>query len=120
MKFKLQKVLILTLVFVVFLSVTVLADINWRQFEGTEIRLLMNKHPFTTFIEPKIAEFEEKTGIKVVMEVFPEDQFRDKRLIELNAGAKVDGFMMMPGQAKIHYWKAGWLAPLEGFMTILI
>lgn len=117
MKIKLQKVLILTLVFVAFLSVTVLADINWRQFEGTEIRLLMNKHPFTTFIEPKIAEFEEKTGIKVVMEVFPEDQFRDKRLIELNAGAKVDGFMMMPGQAKIHYWKAGWLAPLEGFMT---
>jgi len=51
------------------------------------------------------------------MEVFPEDQFRDKRLIELNAGGKVDGFMMMPGQAKIHYWKAGWLAPLEGFMT---
>jgi len=60
MKIKLQKVLILTLVFVAFLSVTVLADINWRQFEGTEIRLLMNKHPFTTFIEPKIAEFEEK------------------------------------------------------------
>jgi len=117
MKIKLQKVLILTLVFVAFLSITVLADINWRQFEGTEIRLLMNKHPFTTFIEPKITEFEEKTGIKVVMEVFPEDQFRDKRLIELNAGGKVDGFMIMPGQAKLHYWTAGWLAPLEGFMT---
>ncbi len=108
-------IICLSLVFLLF-STTSLASINWRQFEGTEIRLLMNKHPFTTFIEPKIPEFEELTGIKVNMEAFPEDQFRDKRLIELNAGAKVDGFMIMPGQAKLHYWKAGWLAPLEGFM----
>ena len=38
----------------------------------------MNKHPFTTYIEPKIAEFEKLTGIKVVMEAFPEDQYRNK------------------------------------------
>ncbi|MFH1939014.1 MAG: extracellular solute-binding protein, partial [bacterium] len=100
-----------------FTTIVALADINWRQFEGVEIRLLMNKHPFTTFIEPKLPEFEGKTGIKVTMEVYPEDQFRDKRLIELNAGGKVDGYMIMPGQAKLHYWKAGWLAPLEGYMT---
>jgi len=110
-------ILVLTLFLLLFFSMTSLASINWRQFEGTEIRLLMNKHPFTTFIEPKIPEFEEMTGITVNMELFPEDQFRDKRLIELNAGAKVDGFMIMPGQAKLHYWKAGWLAPLEGYMA---
>jgi len=109
-------VLLLSLILLISFSITSFASINWRQFEGTEIRLLMNKHPFTTFIEPKIPEFEELTGIKVNMEVFPEDQFRDKRLIELNAGAKVDGFMIMPGQAKLHYWKAGWLAPIEGFI----
>jgi len=109
-------ILSLSLILLIFFSTTSFASVNWRQFEGTEIRLLMNKHPFTTFIEPKIPEFEELTGIKVNMEVFPEDQFRDKRLIELNAGADVDGFMIMPGQAKLHYWKAGWLAPLEGYI----
>jgi len=109
-------ILFLSLILLIFFSTTSLASMNWRQFEGNEIRLLMNKHPFTTFIEPKIPEFEELTGIKVNMEVFPEDQFRDKRLIELNAGANVDGFMIMPGQAKLHYWKAGWLAPLEGYI----
>lgn len=109
-------ILSLTLLLLLFFSMTTLA-MDWRQFEGAEIRLLMNKHPFTTFIEPKIPEFEELTGITVNMEVFPEDQFRDKRLIELNAGANVDGFMIMPGQAKLHYWKAGWLAPLEEYIA---
>jgi multiple sugar transport system substrate-binding protein len=117
MKVKLLRVMILALVFLAFLTVTILADINWHQFEGLEIRLLMNKHPFTTFIEKKLPEFEQKTGIKVNMEVFPEDQFRDKLTIELNAGAKIDGFMTMPGQEGLYYWKSGWLAPLEGFMT---
>jgi len=117
MKKRLFLIIFLVSIFLVFTTIVALADINWRQFEGVEIRLLMNKHPFTTFIEPKLPEFVGKTGIKVIMEVFPEDQFRDKRLIELNAGGKVDGFMIMPGQAKLHYWKAGWLAPLEGYMT---
>jgi multiple sugar transport system substrate-binding protein len=93
------------------------AGVDWMQSKGTEIRFLMNKHPFTTFIEPKVAEFEKMTGIKVTMEVFPEDQFRNKRMIELNAGGSVDGYMIMPGQAKLHYWKAGWLKPLEGYIN---
>lgn len=93
------------------------AAVNWKQLQGTEIRLLMNKHPFTTYIEPKIPEFEKLTGIKVTMESFPEDQFRNKRLIELNAGGKIDGYMIMPGQDDLHYWKAGWLQPLDGYIA---
>ena len=92
------------------------AQVDWKQFQGAEIRFLMNKHPFTTFIEPKIPEFEKLTGIKVVMEVFPEDQFRNKRTIELNAGAKLDGYMIMPGQDELYFWKAGWLQPLDAFI----
>jgi len=84
--------------------------------QGTEIRFLMNKHPFTTFIEPKVPEFEKLTGIKVVMEVFPEDQYRNKRTIELNAGGKLDGYMIMPGQDELYYWKAGWLQPLDDYI----
>jgi multiple sugar transport system substrate-binding protein len=93
------------------------AAVNWKQLQGTEIRFLMNKHPFTTFIEPKVAEFEKMTGIKVTLEAFPEDQYRNKRTIELNAGGKVDGYMIMPGQDDLHYWKAGWLQPLDGYVV---
>jgi multiple sugar transport system substrate-binding protein len=101
---------------VLICSYSLASAINWNQFEKTEIRFLMNKHPFTSYIEPKIHEFEKNTGIKVNLEVFPEDQFRNKRLIELNAGGQVDGYMIMPGQAKLYYWKAGWLKPLDEFI----
>ncbi len=95
---------------------TTFASVNWKQLQGIEIRFLMNKHPFTTFIEPRIPDFEKMTGIKVVFEVFPEDQYRNKRTIELNAGGKLDGFMIMPGQDDLHYWKAGWLQPLDDYI----
>ena len=98
-------------------SATAFAAVDWKQLQGTEIRFLMNKHPFTTFIEPKLAEFEKLTGIKVVMEVFPEDQYSNKRTIELNAGAKLDGYMIMPGQDELYFWKAGWLQPLNAYIA---
>ena len=77
----------------------------------------MNKHPFTTYIEPKVAEFEKLTGIKVVIEAFPEDQYRNKLTIELNSGGKVDGYMIMPGQDDLYYSKAGWLQPLDAYIA---
>ncbi len=107
---------LVTLLCVGMVSTTV-AQVNWKQFQGTEIRFLMNKHPFTTFIEPKIPEFEKLTGIKVVMEVFPEDQYRNKRTVELNAGAKLDGYMIMPGQDDLYFWKAGWLQPRDAYIA---
>ena len=97
-------------------SATAFAAVDWKQFQGTEIRFLMNKHPFTTYIEPRVVDFEKMTGIKVVIEAFPEDQYRNKRTIELNAGGKVDGYMIMPGQDDLHYWKAGWLQPLDAYI----
>lgn len=97
-------------------AASAVAQVNWKQFQGTEIRFMMNKHPFTTFIEPRLPEFEKLTGIKVVLESFPEDQYRNKRTIELNAGGKLDGYMIMPGQDDLHYWKAGWLMPLDDFI----
>jgi len=98
-------------------SATAFAAVDWKQSQGTEIRFLMNKHPFTTYIEPKVAEFEKLTGIKVVIEAFPEDQYRNKLIIELNAGGKVDGYMIMPGQDDLYHWKAGWLQPLDAFIA---
>ena len=111
----------LSIVLVVLLCVGTVASIafgvDWKHSQGTEIRFLMNKHPFTTYIEPKMPEFEKMTGIKVTLEAFPEDQYRNKRTIELNAGGKVDGYMIMPGQDDLHYWKAGWLQPLDAYVA---
>ena len=45
-------------------SVTASAAVNWKQSQGTEIRFLMNKHPFTSYIEPRLPDFEKQTGKK--------------------------------------------------------
>ena len=97
MQKKMTNVLIGVLLCVGMVSTAIAGSVDWMQSKGTEIRFLMNKHPFTSYIEPKVAEFEKMTGIKVTLEVFPEDQFRNKRMIELNAGGTVDGYMIMPG-----------------------
>ena len=117
MKRRMACVVLVNLLCVGIISATALAGVDWKQCQGTEIRFLMNKHPFTTFIEPKVPEFEKMTGIKVTIEAFPEDQYRNKRTIELNAGGKVDGYMIMPGQDDLHYWKAGWLQPMDAYIA---
>ncbi len=93
-------------------------EFDWRQFEGSEIRFLMNNHPFTDFIQPLVPEFEELTGISVTMEVFPEDQFRQRRLLESSSGANtLDGYMIMPGQVGAQYLGANWIRYIDDFVN---
>lgn len=93
-------------------------EFDWRQFEGQEIRFLMNRHPFTDFIEPLVPEFEELTGIDVTLEVFPEDQFRQRRLLEASSGEPtLDGYMIMPGQVGAQYLGADWVRFIDDFVA---
>ena len=92
-------------------------EFDWRQFEGQEIRFLMNQHPFTDFITPLVPEFEELTGIDVTLEAYPEDQFRQRRLLEVGSGAAtLDGYMVMPGQVGAQYLGANWIRYLDDFV----
>ena len=105
------------LVFVLFWGLAQAQEFDWRQFEGSEIRFLMNNHPFTDFIQPLVSEFEELTGISVTMETFPEDQFRQRRLLEASSGANtLDGYMIMPGQVGAQYLGAGWVRYINDFV----
>ena len=93
------------------------AQFNWQQFKGTQLRVLINKHPWQASIEPHLKEFEALTGMKLVVEVYPEDQFRAKTLVELTSGASsMDVFMTMPGQEGLKYMRAGWYQPVDEFL----
>ena len=93
-------------------------EFDWRRFEGTDIRFMMNRHPFTNWIEPVVNEFEELTGINVTLEVLPEDQFRQVRLLEVSSAAPtLDGYMIMPGQVAAQYLGAGWLRPIDDLVV---
>jgi len=93
------------------------AQFNWQQFKGTQLRVLLNKHPWQAGIEPYLKDFEALTGITLITEVYPEDQFRAKTLVELTSGASsIDVFMSMPAQEGLKYMRAGWLQPVDEFL----
>lgn len=90
---------------------------DWMSQSGESIKIMANKHPWVDIIQPQISEFEELTGIEVNLAIYPEDQFRTKRTVEMVSGASdVDVFMLMPGNSLAQYYQAGWVAPLDGMM----
>jgi len=106
------------LVVLLGLAAATAQEFDWRRFEGTEIRFVMNRHPFTNWLEPLVPEFEALTGINVTLEIFPEDQFRQRRLLEVASGAHtLDGYMVMPGQVGAQYLGAGWIRYLDDFLA---
>lgn len=91
---------------------------DWKKYSGTQIRLLANAHPWTDSIKPKLGEFEQLTGIKVVEEDLPETQFREKLTTELSQGTgSVDVMMSAPNQEGLKYEKAGWYQPLSDYVN---
>ena len=47
-----------------------LAEFDWKAHDGTEIKLMLNKHPYTDALLAHLNEFTEKTGIQVTFDVF--------------------------------------------------
>src|SRR3990172_5769901 len=93
------------------------AQFNWQQFKGTQLRVLLNKHPWQVAIEPHLKEFEALTGMKLVVEVYPEDQFRAKTSVELQSGSgSIDVFMTMPAQEGLKYLRACWYQPIDEYL----
>ena len=90
---------------------------NWQQFKGTQLRVMLNKHPWQIAIEPHLKDFETLTGMKLVVEVYPEDQFRAKTSVELQSGSgSIDVFMTMPAQEGLKYLRAGWYQPIDEYL----
>ena len=110
--------LIVLLVLLASFAAATAQEFDWRRFEGSEIRFMMNRHPFTNWLEPLVPEFEALTGIDVSLEVLPEDQFRQVRLLEVSSGAAtLDGYMIMPGQVSAQYLGAGWVRYIDDLVA---
>lgn len=99
------------------LNVATAADFNWQQFKGTTLRVLFNKSAVSEGIKPYIPEFEKLTGMKVNLEEYPEDMYRQKITIEMTAKSKsMDVFMSMLIQEGLKFQKAGWYEPIQKFL----
>ncbi|MFC6823684.1 extracellular solute-binding protein [Halopelagius fulvigenes] len=92
------------------------ADIEWKQFEGSKINIGAVQHPWVDAIKPAVPVFEELTGIDVVWNVLPEQQFRTKRQTDVSTGAgQFDVFFM--DQVINQFRSEGWLQTLDKYFN---
>lgn len=91
---------------------------NWKKFSGHTINVSLAKQPWSDFIAPKIPEFEKLTGIKVIFEVLPEDQNRQKMAIAFSSGrGDIDVFGSQRHQEGAKFFAAKWYEPLKPYIN---
>ncbi|TBL70457.1 sugar ABC transporter substrate-binding protein [Paenibacillus thalictri] len=87
-----------------------------KPFEGKKLTLVTANHPWGEAIKPLLPQFEEKTGIKVEVQSFFEDQLTQKLTVQFTSGAATpDVFMYRPLQEGKLFYKNGWVQPLDDY-----
>jgi multiple sugar transport system substrate-binding protein len=90
---------------------------QWKKFVGTTLEVNLVKGPRGELLQKYADEFTALTGIKVGSEVIPEQQQRQKAVIELASGRPSFGVIHLSYHVqKRQFEKAGWLADLTGYM----
>lgn len=80
------------------------------------VNLVLSNHPWSRGITPLIPEFTAKTGIKVNVEQFAEQQARDKILLNLQSRSNaMDVYMTLPSREGVQFSKAGYYQNLGEF-----
>ena len=91
---------------------------NWKQHDGQTINLLLNNHPWSQAVRDMAGEFTAKTGIKLRLEIFNEEQFRARLTTMMQAkSSDIDVFMSLKFREGMTYDKAGWYANLSPLLA---
>jgi multiple sugar transport system substrate-binding protein len=91
---------------------------NWKKHDGQTLNLLLNNHPWSQAIKDMSGDFSTKTGIKLRIEVFNEEQFRARLSTMLQAkSTDLDVFMSLKFREGAMYDKAGWYANLTPLLN---
>lgn len=93
------------------------AKFDWMKYKGTEVSVILNKHPYSESLIGLLPDFEKATGMKVKYEILAETEYFEKLRLELSTGTgQYDVFMAGP-MTTWEYAAAGWLEPLEPFLN---
>ena len=93
------------------------STVDWKKYAGTTLEVNLIKSPRGEILQKYQKEFEELTGIKVNSEQMPEQQQRQKAVIELTSGKpSFDVIHISYHVQKRQFEKGGWLADLSGFL----
>ncbi|MCA6106813.1 ABC transporter substrate-binding protein [Bradyrhizobium cenepequi] len=93
------------------------ADVDWKKYNGTKLEVILAKGPRGDNLQKYIKEFTALTGIQVESEQIPEQQQRQKCVIELASGKpSFDVIHLSYHVQKRQFEKAGWLADISGYL----
>src|ERR1700722_16040092 len=94
------------------------AEVNWKKYAGTTLEANLVKGPRGELLQKYAAEFTDLTGIIVESEIIPEQQQRQKAVIELTSGKpSFDVIHLSYHVQKRQFDLAGWLADMTAFMN---
>lgn len=91
-------------------------DFSWQRYNGTEIIVLFNNHPYADAIIKKIQEFEEVTGITVKFSDTPEENYFDKVNTTLTSRSGVPDVFMSGAYQLWDYASADYVEPLQPYI----
>lgn len=89
------------------------ADFDWKKHSGTNLKLLLNKHPYTDAMIANLDNFKEMTGMGVEYDIFPEDVYFDKVTAALSSGSTEYDAFMSGAYMTWTYGPAGWIEDLN-------
>src|SRR5690606_21830429 len=90
---------------------------DWKRFSGQKIEVLLAKGPRGDLLQKYENEFTEMTGIEVGSEQVPEQQQRQKAVIEFTSGAtSFDALMLALHVQKRLVAKGQWLVDLRKWL----
>jgi multiple sugar transport system substrate-binding protein len=93
------------------------AELAWKKYAGTKLEVMLAKGPRGDNLQKYIKEFSELSGIEVESEQIPEQQQRQKVVIELASGKpSFDVIHLSYHVQKRQFEKAGWLADMSGYL----
>ena len=90
---------------------------NYKRFQGQSIFVSLSKNPAADLIAANTAEFEALTGIKVEVEVIPEQQQRQINVIKMSSkSSQIDVWQSGYGVEMRMFGKAGWYQPINAYL----
>lgn len=92
-------------------------EFNWRRFEGDQINFLANNNPIGQLLQQYAPEFTALTGIRVEVNLYAEQQYRQRLETTFQARSdEVDIFMSLISREGQLYDQAGWYHDLSPFV----
>lgn len=92
------------------------AAFPWRQLEGTTLRVLLSQSHWQQVSASYFPEFEQLTGIRLAVEVYPQTQLWDILETGLKEPGRVDVFMTVPALDGLRYLRAGGVQPVNDYL----